>query len=462
MNRYSLKWRILLLFTLLMLSTQGSTFFLIRNMTQLRYSRFMERADRGQAEILAEVLSRNWEKDGDPMEIPRFPDLHRMRPMMEGMNRHGMGHPMTPMRRDWLLLAPDGRVLHNSMGDLPLPPDLDFSRAVPVLIDNKTVAYVMVGAMLGNPMASADRLFLRGINRIYFFSFIAFTSLGLILALLLLNRLFTPLKQIHEATGALAAGDYSIRTGIGGKDEVGQLAMSFDQMAEAMENARKWKEQLIADTAHELRTPVALIRGNLEMISEGIYSPSPERLEKLNREVQSLSRLIGDMQTLSSMEGGNLVLDFTDQNPLWVIRDLVESVEPLLKEKSLSLESSLPESCPDIPMDLPRFQQVIMNLLTNAIRYSPVNGTIRISLLPEDTHLLFRVDDQGPGIPPEDRERIFERFTRLESSRNRQEGGRGLGLAIARAIVLAMKGKMGADDSPLGGVGLWFQLPLLC
>lgn len=456
MNRHSLKWRILLLFTLLLLVTQTFSFLMIRNTTQLRYSRFMDRADRGQAEILAEVLARNWEREGDGRVIPPFTN-HPMGAMMEGHR----GHRMTPMRRDWVLMDKEGKLLHSSLKDVPLPPGIDQSNAVPVRVDREIVGYVLVGGMLGHPMAQADRLFLKGLNRIYLFSSIFFITLGLALALLVFNRLFSPLKKIHETTGILASGDYSARTGLTGKDEVGRLAESFDQMASAMEEAGKWKERIIADTAHELRTPVALIRGNLEMISEGIYPASPERLENLQREVESLSRLIGDMQTLSSMEGTDPQLDLSEENPAEVLIELKETIAPMLQEKHLLLDLEFPDPCPRIQMDLLRFQQIIRNLLTNAIRYSPEKGRICIRIILKEKVMLFRVDDQGPGIPEGDRERIFERFTRLEPSRNRQEGGRGLGLAISRAIVRAMGGDTGVDESPLSGAGLWFQLPLL-
>jgi len=456
MNRYSLKWRILLLFTLLLLMTQGFTFVMIRNMTQLRYNRYMERADRGQAEILAEVLARNWGRGEESWDLPAF-SSHPMGPMMDG--RHGRG--MAPMRRDWILVDKEGALLHSSVKDIPPLSRIDLSRAVPVTVDRETVAYVLVGGMLGHPMAQADRLFLRELNRIYLISSVIFIALGLFLALLVFNRLFLPLRKIHETTSLIAAGDYSARTELTGKDEVGQLAESFDKMAQAMEEAGKWKERIIADTAHELRTPVALIRGNLEMISEGIYPASGERLGKLQREVESLSRLIEDMQTLSSMEGSDPQLNISRENPVEVLQELKDSMAPLLQEKHLLLETDFPDNCPLLEMDILRFQQIVRNLLTNAIRYSPEKGSIRISLILQDEKMRFRVDDQGPGIPEEDRERIFERFTRLEASRNRQEGGRGLGLAITRAMVRAMGGEIGAEDSPLGGAGLWFQLPLL-
>lgn len=465
MNRHSLKWQILLLFTMLFLGANGFTFMMVRGITRNRYDRYIERNDLRQAENLARLMGETWEKGGNwsswedwdpPIQGRPGPMMGNDR-MMGGNRPRGMDQPGEG--RELFILSPRGEILYqSSQEEQRLKPEID--RAVPILVEGDIGGYVLIGSMLGQSLSPEDQAFLRGLNRIYIFSSISFTLLGLFLAMMIINRLFSPLEKIHRATLKLSLGNYQARSGLDGKDEISRLGQSFDSMAHSIEQARLWKEQLIADTAHELRTPAALIQGTLEMIREGIYEPTPDKLDQLHREAESLSRLISEMQQLSSLEGNlpELEMEPIELEPF--LQGILSSFLPLASNQSVELAWEIPEMDRPLEADPYRLRQVLQNLLKNALHYAPLGTTITLSVEIHPHLLRFILDDQGPGIPEADRERIFERFTRLDSSRNREEGSRGLGLAISRAIVEAHQGKIAAGKAPGGGARVWFQLPL--
>jgi len=457
MNRIPLKWQILVLFCLLFLGANLFTFVLVRRVTGIRYTRYVKTSDQEQAQAMAEILSGNLQEQGElnlnPMQRPMM-GTGRGQPMM------GMGNRVDHMGPDFFLLDENKKVIYSARpGSVPLSDKVDLS--APIITDGNVRGYVLIGSMAGPALAEGDQLLLNQLNRIYIFTSVSFTLLGLLMALMIINRLFNPLEKIQQATRKLAEGDYTVRVGIKGDDEIARLALSFDSMAHSLDKSRRWKEQLISDTAHELRTPVSLILGNLEMIRDGIYQPSEEKLEQLHREAESLTRLISDMQTLSSLEGDLPEIEKEDIQSAAFLEEIQQGFAPLLKEKNLQLRLEIPDPCPLVMADPLRLRQVFKNLLSNGLRYSPDEGEMLLSCNVFKDRLEFHLEDQGPGIPESEKKHIFERFYRIDDSRNKEEGGRGLGLAISKAIVEAMGGSMAAGDSRWGGADIWFYLPLL-
>ncbi|MCF6335181.1 MAG: ATP-binding protein, partial [Spirochaetales bacterium] len=235
----------------------------------------------------------------------------------------------------------------------------------------------------------------------------------------------------------------------------------FNTMTESLRAAENWKKQIIADSAHELRTPVALIQGHLEMMLEGVYEINREGIQTLYDETLLLSSLISELQKLSSEEASRSILT---KEPFRV-EDFFESVKSAFKAKfeeaGISFKTSIDPEVSLLNADWQRLHQVFLNLIANSIRYTPSGGTIRISAEKDVSlkSIKFAVEDSGCGVPREERSKIFNRFYRVDKHRNRDNGGSGLGLSISREIINNHAGTIEAVD-PLFGSGTRIQIVL--
>ena len=283
--------------------------------------------------------------------------------------------------------------------------------------------------------------------------------LAMLIAWWIARTLLEPVKRVAAATHRLAGGDYSSRVAVASHDEVGQLARDFNQLAYTLERNEKMRREFMADVSHELRTPLSVLRGELEAIEDGVRSLDPNTMKSLLGEVGMLSKLVDDLYELSLADIGAL----TYRKAPCMLNDVLENSLAMYRERfaarQLQLDLELPREPVELLADASRLQQLFSNLLENALRYTDVNGRLRISVgVDRDT---VRIDflDSGPGVSASQLPRLFERFYRGESSRNREHGGAGLGLAICRSIANAHDGSLVADHSPYGGLWLTLRLP---
>ncbi|PFG71510.1 two-component system sensor histidine kinase BaeS [Pseudomonas poae] len=283
--------------------------------------------------------------------------------------------------------------------------------------------------------------------------------LAMLIAWWIARTLLEPVKRVAAATHRLASGDYSSRVAVASHDEVGQLARDFNQLAYTLERNEKMRREFMADVSHELRTPLSVLRGELEAIEDGVRSLDPNTMKSLLGEVGMLSKLVDDLYELSLADIGAL----TYRKAPCLLNDVLENSLAMYRERfaarQLQLDLELPREPVKVLADASRLQQLFSNLLENALRYTDVNGRLRISVgVDRDT---VRIDflDSGPGVSASQLPRLFERFYRGESSRNREHGGAGLGLAICRSIANAHDGSLVADHSPYGGLWLTLRLP---
>jgi two-component system sensor histidine kinase BaeS len=283
--------------------------------------------------------------------------------------------------------------------------------------------------------------------------------LAMLIAWWIARTLLEPVKRVAAATHRLASGDYSSRVAVASHDEVGQLARDFNQLAYTLERNEKMRREFMADVSHELRTPLSVLRGELEAIEDGVRSLDPNTMKSLLGEVGMLSKLVDDLYELSLADIGAL----TYRKAPCLLNDVLENSLAMYRERfaarQLQLDLELPREPVKVLADASRLQQLFSNLLENALRYTDVNGRLRISVgVDRDT---VRIDflDSGPGVSANQLPRLFERFYRGESSRNREHGGAGLGLAICRSIANAHDGSLVADHSPYGGLWLTLRLP---
>jgi two-component system OmpR family sensor kinase/two-component system sensor histidine kinase BaeS len=295
-------------------------------------------------------------------------------------------------------------------------------------------------------------------------------SLALGLAMLLAYSLAQPLRTLTNAAGRLAQGDLSQRVAFRGHDELTELGNAFNHMAASLQQAEQSRRAMTTDIAHELRTPLAVQRAHLEALQDGIYPLTAENLSAVLEQNLLLSRLVDDLRTLALADAGQLTLERTPTDFAKLVQRTVERFEPQAATRQVSISLDLPpdtSSLPLLSLDPMRIEQIINNLLSNALRYTPQGGKIECQLstnapsaIPNAYTAVFTIHDSGAGIPLEALPHVFERFYRADRARSRAEGGTGLGLAIARQIAEAHDGTLTAANHPQGGAIFTLTLPI--
>ncbi len=332
--------------------------------------------------------------------------------------------------------------------------ELPTGKGIPVYADAKIVGYVYVGSMIGMGFRPFQNEFLKSSTHAIFLSLFSMVLAASIIGFFLIRHITRPIKKLTYASHEIAKGNLDTIVTVAQNDELGELAESFNVMAASLKKAEEWKRRIIADAAHELRTPLSLIQGRLEMMLDGIYSIDRKGIDIVYNETLMLTKLIKELSELSNAEAGTIQLSFEQHR----VKDLLEfSVAfflPKVEEKNITMSVTIAEPIPSIHIDLQKMNQVFGNLLSNALRYTPEGGEIILSAWSEqqEKKVFLSVEDSGPGIPESDRENVFDRFYRVDSHRNRNTGGSGLGLAISREIIRLHDGTIWAAD-PVKGYG---------
>ncbi|HYF71396.1 MAG TPA: ATP-binding protein [Nocardioides sp.] len=261
-----------------------------------------------------------------------------------------------------------------------------------------------------------------------------------------------PLREMRTAARAMASGDYSQRVRATSRDEVGQLAAAFNTMAEDLEQVETLRREMVANVSHELRTPVAALQAQLENMVDGVVEPDPETLQAALDQTERLGRLVTYLLDLSRIEAGAIGLDIADVPVADFLAEAAAAARPLAAEKDLTFEVSAEEPL-TVPADAERLHQVVANLLQNAVRHSPVGGRVRLIGRRVGPSVVLDVVDEGPGIAPADRQRVFQRFTRGNAPAQtglQSTGGTGLGLSIVRWAAELHGGTVEVADTPTG------------
>jgi signal transduction histidine kinase len=283
---------------------------------------------------------------------------------------------------------------------------------------------------------------------------------SLLIGLLISRRMARPLVRLTEATGAIASGNLDVRVPEHHPGELGELAAAFNRMAEDLARADSLRRDMTADVAHELRTPLAVIRGKLEGVLDGVYPASPEHLEPIIEETELLSHLVEDLRLLALAETGQLALSMSPTDIGDLLCDAAVNFGPQADDRGIALQVEVADGLPKALADARRIAQVLGNLLTNALRHTPRGGTVILCASCGDGVIELAVADTGSGIPPKDLPYIFERFWRGEKSRSRAMGGSGLGLAIAKQLVEMHGSAITVETAPGQGSTFRFSLPV--
>ena len=349
-----------------------------------------------------------------------------------------------------------GRVVYDETGDYQTLTRSQRKQAIPVEVNGETVGYLLIAA--GHGETGPAHAFLTLITRSLLQAGIVAGLLGVILGLLIARHLSRPLNRLARAARELSRGDLSQRVPVSGSDEVAEVMSAFNEMAEALQRSETLRQNMIADIAHELRTPLSVIQGNLQAMLDGVYPLTREEIALVYDETVLLSRLVNDLRALTLAEAGQLHLNLLAVRPDELALGVAEMFRDIAREKNIQLETSIAPDPPDILADPDRLRQVFANLLNNALRHAPAGGRVTLSVEPAGQAVRFSVSDNGPGLTPEEQAQIFERFWRADASRSRYGGGSGLGLTIARYLVEAQGGEMGVESAPGQGARFWFTI----
>ena len=284
--------------------------------------------------------------------------------------------------------------------------------------------------------------------------------IGLLLVSLISQRMLGSVRSLTAASRKMGAGDLSQRVPEGGRDEVGQLARTFNAMAGKLENAERQRRDMVADVAHELRTPLSNIQGYVEAVRDGVLEPDRATIGTIHQQVLYLADLVEDLRLLTETEADDFRLNREPGSLVETVRESVEGARAKAEASGVVLSVDLPAESPTIVFDRTRISQVVGNLLDNAVRHTPTGGTVTVSAAVGQSSASVTVADTGEGIPDDVLPFVFDRFYRVDPSRSRATGGAGLGLTIARKLVDAHGGSIRVESEAGRGTSFTFDLPL--
>jgi signal transduction histidine kinase len=303
----------------------------------------------------------------------------------------------------------------------------------------------------------AQRMYDQSVSTVVVAAVVVASLASVGLAVLMARMLARPLAEVGSAARRIAAGDYAARVPRAGPEELASLADSFNQMALALERQEQMRRDFIANAAHELRTPLTNLQGYLEALRDGVITADRATYESLWDEAERLVRLSRSLDALADGDAGGPRPAAVELDLAAAIRSALDLAQPTLERASLRLVLDVPPTLP-ARADPDDLAQVLGNLISNAARYTPPGGTVTVRAERRPSDLLISVANSGEGIPPDDLQRVFERFYRVEKSRDRARGGAGIGLAIVKQLVEAAGGQVGAESSD-GVTRFWFSLP---
>ncbi|MCL4507716.1 MAG: ATP-binding protein [Chloroflexi bacterium] len=308
-------------------------------------------------------------------------------------------------------------------------------------------------AMMGSsPALLADLRsnFVTAINEVMAVAAGAAFIAAVLVSLFTAQRIVEPLRAVIAASRRIATGDYHQRVPLPGDDELGELARSFNQMAGTIEQTEQRRVELIGNVAHELRTPLSSIRSTMEGLIDGVLPAEPATFLDVQREVTRLQRLVQDLEELSRAEAGQIQLDLRPTDIAALLRAVTNRLSAQYEDKGVRLDAAIPATLAPLRVDAARMTQVLINLLGNALQYTPAGGTVRVEAAVAGRELRIDVRDTGVGIAAGQLPHVFERFYRVDRSRSRAGGGSGIGLTISKYLVEAHGGRIQADSPGVG------------
>lgn len=445
----SLQFRLLAAFGLVILITVAAVFFFAYQATQSQIRHYQDNVSRLQGDRMQVALDSyylgqdGW--DGIEPLVQQWGSVYGQRVVLT--NAQGI----TVADSDSTLLGKPFPASYSGWSQRPL--------TVPFSTQPIGTLYISPPSTTAASLTSLGILY-HSLGRFFLWGGLIAIAIAIVLSYLFSRRILRPVKSLATAARHIGRGDFSERPQVKDSSELGELAIAFNTMADDLEKAENLRRELVADTAHELRTPLSNIRGYLEAIRDGVVTPDTATINSLYEEVTLLSRLVNDLQELALAEAGQLKLTRHEEDVAAIISATVASAGAAALMKEISLDTAIPDNLPCCDIDSQRIKQVLHNLLDNAMAHTPRHGSINVTAAQKGPWVEVSVSDSGEGIAPDQLANVFERFYRVDKSRSRATGGHGLGLTIARRLVEAHGGKIEAQSEFGKGSRFSFTLPV--
>jgi two-component system, OmpR family, sensor histidine kinase BaeS len=443
----SITTKLILAFLLVSLISISTIVVLTRFSTRREFDKFISNQYAAElAETLGEYYQNNQSWEGvNLVAIGRMP--HQFGPS---------GHPAA----NFCVTDLNGLVVRGSfshdMGDVISAETLE--SATSIQADEKTVGYLLIERPLNTRDPMQDE-FSKRIDFSLLVTGIGTVIMSFLFGAVISQTITKPIRELTSATHTMASGKLGQQVTVRSRDEIGELAQSFNKMNDDLARSFNLRKQMTADIAHELRTPLSLILGHAEGVHDGVLQPSRENFEIIREEAERLEKMVNDLRTLSLADAGELSLEFQPVDMNKLLSDIRTRYLVQLNQKRITLDLEPDPDILQMNLDLTRFSQVLTNILDNAIRYTPEDGRIIIATKQLKDTAQITIQDSGKGVSTEEASHLFDRFYRADESRARNDGGSGLGLAIARSIVEMHHGRIWAESEKGHGLKVVIQLP---
>ncbi len=463
MNR--LRVQLVLAFTLVVLVAVGAIAVLIIRTTDTQFRRYitnsgMRASGSGLQQLIAYYLKQgSWEGVDSLLGQGMF----ITGPGVISMPATGWRPGRPGGELDVVLADTDGRVVYDSAGraEGKKLKSGEKSQALPITQgdDGEVIGYLLLSVPGGRDrLGGLEQQFLGRMQQILTIGAALAVGVGLALGALLSRRLTAPLQHLAAAARAVAAGDLNQKVQVEGSAEVVEVAQAFNEMTAALGESERQRQNMVADVAHELRSPLTVLQGNLRAILDGVYASNEAEISRLYDETCLLSRLVDDLRELALADAGQLHLHLRPTDLLQVVQSTVENLAPAAEAQDVALTADVSGDLPFVQADPDRVAQVLRNLLVNALRHTPSGGSVTVRASLSEGAVRVDVADTGEGIAPEHLPHVFERFWRADAARMRT-GGTGLGLSVAQSLVEAQGGRIWAESTPGQGSTFRFTLP---
>lgn len=456
----SLLVRLMFAFALVIFITIAIIFVIVNQTTANEFRAYTFRGGATALDALARELEAYYAARDSWQGVEQY--LRQRMDTGAGIGRGRGGTPLMAGVALWLADS-DGTIIASRDGTNlgQKATSVQLSNGIPILVGGKSVGVLIAASSSLTALDAQQQEFLWRVNLSLLLAGGIAGVLALGLGFFLFYQITAPLNALTHAARQIATGDFSVRLPPSRNDAIGQVSRAFNAMAEALAQSETLRRQMIADIAHELRNPLGILQGQLEAMLDGILATTSEQIVSLYDEVLLLARLVNDLRDLALADAGQLRLTRQPTDLRALIEKTLGAFTLQTSDKQISLDMTCPDDLPRVNVDAQRIEQVLRNLVSNALRYTPEGGRISVHCARSGTQAIeVRVSDTGQGIPREDLPHVFERFWRGDKSRARAGGGAGLGLAIARQLILAHNGTMGVESEVGRGTTFWFTLPV--
>jgi signal transduction histidine kinase len=468
---HNLNFRLLAAFTLVIIVIISSVFFLVYRTTRneiTQYNELVEDAQNGKVKNELYLYYGNYGTwQGIQPYVIQWGNLYGRRIVLtdkQGVivadsDATALDSQFTD---DLLENTPDNIIIPNPLHPVDMFANSDDGQFPQTILKADAAGYLyIVHSGLHGASITALQITYQSIGRFFIRAGLVAIGIAIILTFFLSRRILSPVKALTRAARQFGKGDFTHRVSYEGQGEIAELARSFNSMAENLEKNEQLRRNMVADVAHELRTPISNLRGYLEAISDGLVQPDEKTIRSLSEEASSLARLVADLQELTLADSGNLKITRQPEDISRLVQGSVTAIKGKAAEKGITVTTQLPELLPLVDIDAQRIKQVLNNLIDNAVAHTGAGGSVKITSRQQGDSIFISVADTGEGIAPEHLPFIFERFYRVDKSRTRATGGTGLGLTIAKRLVEAHGGTITVTSQSGKGSVFIFSLPVI-